>query len=71
MPIYEYICQDCGEKYEKFVRSSTAKIELVCPACGSQRGEKKISMFGAIGSTGSSSAGSSFTTPAPACGPIG
>lgn len=70
MPIYEYICQDCGERYEKFIRSSTAKVELVCPACGSQRGEKKISLFGTIGSS-SSSAGSSFRTSAPACGPIG
>lgn len=70
MPIYEYVCQDCGEKYEKLVRSSTAKVELVCPQCGSQRGEKAISVFGALGG-GRGSVGASFGTAAPACGPVG
>ena len=70
MPIYEYICQDCGEKYEKLVRSSTAKVELVCPQCGSQHGERAISVFGAL-SGSRSSIGSSFGTSAPACGPVG
>jgi predicted nucleic acid-binding Zn ribbon protein len=38
MPIYEYICQDCGEKYDKFVRSSLAKIEVRGgQQCGSLR----------------------------------
>ena len=72
MPIYEYVCQDCGEKYEKFVRSSTAEVKLVCPTCGSERGEKAFSVFGAIG--GSASVGSSaggFGSSAAACGPIG
>ena len=57
MPIYEYVCQDCGEKYEKLVRSSTAKVKLVCPSCGSERGDKAFSVFGAIGS-GTKSGGS-------------
>lgn len=72
MPIYEYVCQDCGEKYEKFVRSSTAKIKLVCPSCGSERGEKAFSVFGAIGG-GSKSAGSTggYSSAAASCGPIG
>ena len=70
MPIYEYVCQDCGEKYEKFVRSSTAEVKLICPTCGSERGEKAFSVFGAIGSSASSSAGS-FASSAPACGPGG
>ncbi len=45
MPIYEYVCQDCEEKYDKFVRSATAKIELKCPRCGSVHGKKAFSLF--------------------------
>ncbi len=72
MPIYEYVCQDCGEKYEKLVRSSTAKVELVCPKCSSPRGIKALSLFGSFGG-GSSSEGAfgSGRAAAPACGPIG
>jgi putative FmdB family regulatory protein len=72
MPIYEYVCQDCGEKYEKFVRSSTAKIELICPECGSQHVEKAFSVFGAIGkSSKSGSSASNLSSSAAACGPVG
>ena len=74
MPIYEYVCQDCDEKYEKFVRSLSAKIELTCPKCGSHKGEKALSMFGSVG--GSSTSGSFGSlgpsgAAVPSCGPIG
>jgi len=72
MPIYEYVCQDCDEKYEKFVRSLSAKIELTCPKCGSHNAEKALSVFGAVGgSSTSSGASSNFGSSAAACGPIG
>ena len=72
MPIYEYVCQDCDEKYEKFVRSSTAKVELICPKCGGQHAEKAFSVFGAIGkSSKSSNSVSNFSSSAAACGPVG
>jgi putative FmdB family regulatory protein len=69
MPIYEYVCQNCGEKYDKFVRSSLAKIELECPRCGSSRAEKAFSVFGVRG--GGSQAIQAATSNAAACGPIG
>jgi len=68
MPIYEYVCQDCGEKYEKFVRAGAGAVELVCPRCGSMRAEKAFSLFGLRGSGGESKAS---PAPAPACGPVG
>jgi len=72
MPIYEYVCDDCGEKYEKFVRSSLAKVKLLCPTCGSERGKKAFSVFGSAGSGKKSSDSlGGFSAPAPACGPIG
>jgi len=71
MPIYEYICEDCGKRYDKFVRSSTARVDLKCPQCGSKRGKKTFSAFSTGRSTSSSSAGGRASAPAPACGPIG
>jgi len=47
MPIYEYRCKKCGEKFEKLVRFSTSTSEIECPKCGSQRVEKLISAFSA------------------------
>jgi putative FmdB family regulatory protein len=73
MPIYEYVCQDCGDKYEKFVRSITAPVALTCPTCGSPRGEKALSLFGSIGNGDKSGSafGNTRTSSAPSCGPIG
>lgn len=69
MPIFEYVCQDCNSKYEKFVRSRLAKVELECPECGSSRASKVFSAF----STGSSggSLGDRTVSTGPACGPVG
>lgn len=69
MPIYEYVCEDCGEKFEKFVRSSLAKIELECPKCGSNQAKKAFSLFGTAGSGSQSLQGAASS--AAACGPIG
>jgi putative FmdB family regulatory protein len=54
MPIYEYCCDECGEKFEVFVRSTAQKTALTCPRCGSEKVRKAISLFG-IGGTGGSS----------------
>ena len=32
MPIYEYVCDDCGTKFEKLVRKNGDA--LACPTCG-------------------------------------
>lgn len=57
MPIYEYRCENCGHKFEEFVRASDKK-EPVCPKCGNRRISKLISGFGlSPGGCGSSSGG--------------
>ena len=63
MPIYEYRCAECEEKFELFVRSAARQNAPTCPRCGSQRVHKAISLFG-VGGTG----GSSKASPA-SCGP--
>jgi putative FmdB family regulatory protein len=64
MPIFEFICADCGEPFEELVRSASAVDEVTCPNCHSEQVRKQISTFAAR-VTGKSS--SSFTTSAPSC----
>ena len=42
MPIYEYRCSACGERYEEFLSLST-KPAPPCPACGSKDVERLLS----------------------------
>ena len=42
MPTYEYICDACGEEFEKF-QSITAEPIKVCPNCGKEEARRKIS----------------------------
>ena len=37
MPIYEYKCTECGEKFEKLVASFRSAAEADCPKCGSTK----------------------------------
>ncbi len=53
MPIYEYHCDECDEKFELFVRTAGQQDEPRCPACGSTRVKKAVSLFGVGGSSDS------------------
>jgi putative FmdB family regulatory protein len=47
MPIYEYRCLECGEKFEEFVRFiNKPEPEFKCPKCGGGKVEKLLSSFG-------------------------
>jgi len=43
MPIYEYICEDCGSRYERIVLSQARAVS--CPKCASSRGALQLSVF--------------------------
>lgn len=45
MPIYEYICAECGEPVEKLQKISDAPL-TDCPACGQAALKRKISAAG-------------------------
>jgi putative FmdB family regulatory protein len=52
MPIYEYLCQSCKNRYEAIVLS--AETEVKCPQCGSGRKTMQLSVFAKpAGSNGS------------------
>ncbi|MGB2696851.1 MAG: zinc ribbon domain-containing protein [Candidatus Zixiibacteriota bacterium] len=53
MPIYEYLCKICGNRFEILHRNSNNTI-IVCPGCKGQNAERILSTFGF-------SAGNKFT----------
>jgi putative FmdB family regulatory protein len=65
MPIYEYTCPECGETFDKLVRSADA--EIACPRCGSREVRKKVSVFASssrgMGSGNDASAASTGCAP--------
>ncbi len=44
MPIFEYLCDACGKKFEKLVRKPATDV-VTCPACGQDRLTQQISRF--------------------------
>jgi putative FmdB family regulatory protein len=57
MPIYEYICQDCGKRFECLLRNRQDAQAIVCSHCGSGSAERIFSTFGLGG--GKAESGSS------------
>lgn len=55
MPIYEFHCEQCGKDNEILVRSSNWK-GTKCPECGSDKIEKKFSVFASAGGEGAPAA---------------
>jgi putative FmdB family regulatory protein len=62
MPIFEYVCRECGAHFERLVQGGATPS---CPACSGVELEKQLSVF-AVGTRGSAS------TPMPGpCGTCG
>jgi putative FmdB family regulatory protein len=60
MPLYEYKCSKCGEKFEKLTSFANSH-EMECPKCGSKETQKLIGSFATMG-------GSSTRSTASSCG---
>ena len=45
MPIYEYVCNECGHEFEALQKISDAVLKT-CPACENDSLKKKISAAG-------------------------
>ena len=50
MPLFEYECRECGERFEALVQRASRPS---CPSCGSEDLEKQLSTFGLGGVSGS------------------
>jgi putative FmdB family regulatory protein len=67
MPIYEYICDECSQRYERIVKNESAAV--TCPKCASTKHTMQLSVFAAPSGGGKSSGGSSgFTGGGGCCG---
>ncbi len=68
MPIFEYECGACRHVFERLLRGREEQGNPDCPACGSRRVRKLLSVFGGkIGNT--SSGGGCGTCTATSCSP--
>ncbi len=47
MPLYEYLCRDCEERFERYVQAFGA--EVACPKCDGHSVEKLLSSFALAG----------------------
>jgi putative FmdB family regulatory protein len=49
MPIYEYRCESCSEKFELLTRFAERDTAQACPACESTRTRVLVSSFAVAG----------------------
>jgi len=56
MPIFEYRCEDCGQRFDAFFRRAEEADEgsISCSKCGSENVRKLFSVIGLGGSERSS-----------------
>lgn len=56
MPLYEYVCQQCGKRFEVLQRMGATAEGLSCPSCGASEVAKALSTFASSVSSGGGSA---------------
>jgi putative FmdB family regulatory protein len=66
MPIYEYLCDDCGERYERIVLNKNTQV--TCPKCESGKKTIQLSVFAAPANGSKSSGSSGGPAPSGGCG---
>jgi putative FmdB family regulatory protein len=52
MPMFEYRCETCGQRFEKLQKADEA-VSSACPECGGTDTTKLISSFAGIASSSS------------------
>jgi putative FmdB family regulatory protein len=55
VPLYEYRCSSCGNRFEVLRRMGQGSEGLACPECGQEKVDKEFSTF--AGATAGGSAG--------------
>ncbi len=65
MPMFEYVCRACGERFEELRSAKDDEPGPLCPECGSEKVVKLVSAF-ATGATGGNRGGGGGAS---SCGP--
>jgi putative FmdB family regulatory protein len=69
MPLYEYVCQGCGTRFEVLQRVGAGASEAACPKCGGREVAKQHSTFAsAIAGAGGSGSLPCGASSASSCG---
>ena len=63
MPIYEYRCESCAERFEELVRRPEDTV--ACPQCGGTEAERLLSVFAGIGASSGTSAAPDYSRMSP------
>ncbi len=66
MPVYSYICKECGERFDLLVGVTSEKVEIKCKKCGSKNIERTFETF-SIGASGKKSSSSDSNCPTGTC----
>ena len=45
MPVYEYVCEDCGREFDALRTMQQADAPAPCESCGSDHTQRKLSVF--------------------------
>ena len=53
MPLFEFRCRDCNQRFEDLVLNMHEITQVICPACGSEKTIKEMSSFAAFIGAGS------------------
>lgn len=63
MPLYEYCCETCGDRFEVLQRLGEGSAGVTCPKCGGDDVARQLSTFAAASSSGGGGISAS-----PSCG---
>lgn len=66
MPVYTYICNKCGEKFDLLIGVTSGETELKCKKCRSKDIQRTFSSFNA-GHSGDKSGSSGPSCPTGTC----
>lgn len=47
MPLYEYVCQDCGQRFDALRSMKDADYPIACKRCDSCNTRRQLSVFNA------------------------
>ena len=66
MPIYEYVCDGCQQRFERYVRAWGESVS--CPRCGGRSLEKQLSRFALASGAATRTDGAADATARACCG---